>query len=191
MKRINSLVLIGLLSFCLMASVGCGRTKTDQLTSPVLSKEMVESEVVYVGNESSEEVLANISATEKATSYFFSAEQKEQMLQEFRRFRESEASRSPAQTLTTITAYTCYYVYSSDKDLYLEYKWLNGYSHAYHFETPNWTMYWLIKACYGGRLTSWSWMEGGYQRVTAIVGWCIYRPLGASFTQSYLWVVSN
>ncbi|MFH1366543.1 MAG: hypothetical protein ABIH38_00960 [Patescibacteria group bacterium] len=190
MKNKNVLFIAGLM-ILMVSGMGCQKSSSERLIAPASITEEVMSIVLYSGSESEEEVLADIAITEKATGYLFSVEQKEQMLKDFRSFQESTLSKSSAQTQAIVTAYTCHYVYSGDKDLYLEYKWWDGYRHAYSFQTPNWTLYWLIKVCYGGQLTSWTWMEGGYQRVTAIVGSCVYVPLGASFVQSYLWVVWN
>ncbi|MDZ7798282.1 MAG: hypothetical protein U5L76_01540 [Patescibacteria group bacterium] len=187
MRRFISLLMVGLLSFTMMASISCERSETS--VEAKSDKERKKVSIHYVGNESHEDVLASIRKTEKLTGHTFSDEQKTKMLQDFRDFQSKNNPQSSKLATSVITAYTCYYVYNGDKDLKLEFKWWAGHPRSYYFTTPNWTLYWLIKVCYGGNILSWTWMEGGYQRVSAIVGSCVYLPLGSSFVRSYLWLV--
>jgi hypothetical protein len=137
--------------------------------------------------------VASIADVEQVTGHKFSSEEKEKMLKDYILFTEEKNNLKSSSFLTALSrsAYTGHYVWSGhDTDLWLEYKWYAGSWRPYYFETPIWALYWAIRVCYGGQILNWSWMEGPYQRVTAVVGKCVYVPFGTSFVCAYLRVVS-
>ena len=84
MRRYISLLMIGLLSFMMTASVSCDRTE-----SPVkVESEKVAEDVLleYIGSETLKDVVASIEKTEELSGYTFTDEEKAEMLQDFRDF---------------------------------------------------------------------------------------------------------
>ena len=190
MNKFVAYVAVALFSLSLCVLSGC--SEKEQIQEPKAddeSADRVETSVVYVGNETLEDVEHSLQELRTSSAPPFTVEQEEQILESFQQFqKEQQKSLNP---LSWYPAYTSHYVWSGhDYDLWLEYKWWVGSRQSYHFETPIWALYWAVRVCYGGNITNWTWMEGGHQRVTAIVGTCVYVPFGDAFVRYYLRVVS-
>jgi hypothetical protein len=146
--------------------------------SPEVKKFLVE--VTYAGNETIDEVRASILKLE-SIGITLSTEEQEQMLADYAEYLNDAPKLMPLGSW-----YSAYGSHNVADDLWLEYKWWAGSPQGYHMETPIWGIYWLIQMCYGGNLTNWSWMEGGYQRVTCVVGSCLHVPYSDGFLRYYL-----
>lgn len=184
LKKLPIFCLIVLLTACCSKNPLKESNESKPVVQPGTEK------VIYSGNETLQEMIANYQIfLDSGYISPFSESEKQEMIDSFTVMSGAQKLSSAASVV--IIAYTSHYVWSgTDKDLWLEYKWWAGSPQGYHFETPIWSLYWAIRICYGGRITNWWWMEGSYQRVTAVVGSCVYIPFGSSFTQYYLRVVS-
>ena len=142
--------------------------------------------VRYVGTESLDEMLANYHTLQDSGIVpKLSPVEEQEMIDTFLTRKQGRAMLATASQ--TVIAYTAYYFWSGhDTDLKLEYKWWAGSRQGYYFSTPNWALYWAIRICYGGNISSWTWMEGGYQRVSGVVGSCLYKPFGSVYIRYYL-----
>ncbi len=176
----------------LLVVIGCSE-KESPIQSTVGEQGNIPSEarqqtaaVRYSGTETLEEMLQNYYALrDSGVVPEISAAEEQEMVAAF--IAHQNQHQAKVATSQTIIAYAAYYYYSGhDYDLRLEYKWWAGSQQGYYFTTPNWALYWAIRACYGGHITSWSWMEGGYQRVTGVVGSCLYSAFGAGYIRYYL-----
>ena len=138
-------------------------------------------------------MIESLRATNKSSvGLGFSEDQKQQIIRDFLEYQNlPKDSVSPASS-AWYGAYASHYVRTpTDTDLWLEYKWWAGTQRPYHFETPIWALYWAIRVCYGGRIVSWPWVGGGYQRGTGGGGSCVYVPFGDAFLRYYLRVVPH
>ncbi|MFH1171067.1 MAG: hypothetical protein V1778_00830 [bacterium] len=184
--RFSLVVLFALSSFVLSS---CSEKGNVEKPAVVDETRQTDVSVAYTGSETLEDVQQSLQELRMNAETPFTDEQEHQIIASFREFqKEQQKAFRPA---AWYSAYASHYVWSGhDKDLWLEYKWWAGSQQSYHFETPIWSLYWIIQIRYGGRLTSWSWMEGGNQRVTGIVGSAVYLPFGDAFVRYYLRVVS-
>ncbi len=186
--RVLSVVILIYAPFVLS---GCGEERVTQPQPE--NRQHVETPVLYTGGETVEDVRQSIAEIRKMSpeaASFFTEELERQMVRAFLDARVVQPRTLGTQSW--YSAYASHYVWSGhDKDLWLEYKWWTGGTRqGYHFETPIWALYWAVRVCYGGAITSWTWMEGNYQRVTGVVGSCVYVPFGDGFIRSYLRVVA-
>lgn len=204
MRKIFSLVLavLAFVPFTLAPLVmqGCGREVATVAPQMTLEPETPRGTalvlpVEYSGNESEEDVLRTFDEL-GARGFTLTPEDREMALAAFRAEHDSQVNESrpiaPAEPLASYSAYASHYEPGAgDMDLWLEYKWWTGGSRqSYHFETPIWSIYWIIRIRYGGSLTNWTWMEGSYQRVTAVVGSALYVPYSDAFLRQYIRVVT-
>ncbi len=171
-------------SFAVLALLvfgGCSeRIPTSSGHSAEADANRAQVEVRYVGTETIDDVRASIVEL-AALGIVLSAEEQEQMLSEYLEYQGRALKLVPLGQW-----YSAYGSHTVADDLWLEYKWWAGSAQGYHMETPIWGIYWLIQVCYGGHLTNWSWMEGGHQRVTCVVGSCLHVPYGDGFLRYYL-----
>ncbi len=167
----------------ILVLVGCSDNAVDNAPSgdPI----QTELSVSYVGVETLEDVLNCVDQLTQENVLTLTAAERLQMLQDFAKFKQANSV-----VLATAAYYSAYTSHmepgNNDYDLWLEYKWNAGTRQSYVMETPMWLLYWAIQRCYGGRITNWTWMEGSFQRVTAIVGNCIHTPFSDSFIRSNL-----
>lgn len=143
-------------------------------------------EVKYIAGESLDDMLVHYQALlASGVISELSPADKQEMIDALLAYTKQQTSLAAAGQ--TVTAYAAYYFWSgNDTDLKLEYKWWAGSRQRYYMSTPNWALYWAIRACYGGSIDNWTWMEGGYQRVSAVVGSCLYVPFGSGYIRYYL-----
>jgi hypothetical protein len=185
-----------LVSLALLLVAGCDTTQDKSALMPVgpignIDTTEVSTSVVYSGHESLEQMLNNYQMMVDSGSLTpLDPTEKEAMINVFLQ-AQSKTQAQTAAASQTVIAYTTHYVWHGlDRDLYLEYKWYAGSRQGYGFQTPIWALYYAIQTCYGGRLSNWTWMEGAYQRVTAVVGMCVWAPFGSEFTRQYLRIVA-
>lgn len=158
------LLALGLVG-CMTNSLG---PEQDKQSSSVL--------VSYVGNESVEEVAFKLDSLIVQGVIAMTPKERNDALEDLKAL----SIHLPQALAATAyyTAYTSHYVQNpKDRDLWLEYKWwTGGQRQSYSLQTNDYIMYLLVRACYPQGLTNWSWMEGSYQRVTIVVGTCLYKP---------------
>lgn len=163
-------------------------------TSPLaLSAEVKQLDlpIVYVGHETLDDVISGLNSLKNQDgSPALTDEQKQEIIASFQQYQGNDSI--PVVCGTRRYAYTWHFVcHGLDCDEYLEYKWWAGSRQGYYLETTDYNLYYLIRLCYGGNILNWTWMEGGYQRVTAVVGLCAYGPFTPGYVRARLWVVSN
>lgn len=168
MKRILTiaavLLAIGLMG-CLKNSIGPEKEQTSSL-----------AQMQYVGNESASEVTLRLDSLIAQGVLVMTPEERSLALKDLEQIDRHQAQ--PTAAAAYYTAYTSHYVQNpKDRDLWLEYKWwTGGPRQSYILQTNDYIMYLLVRRCYPQGLTNWSWMEGAYQRVTNVVGTCLYIP---------------
>jgi hypothetical protein len=168
---------------------GCSE-QPDQITAPQASdRDTIMVQIEYFGSESSESLSQRIDSLNAQISDPALKLDREAILTSF---QTEKRQQLPLATSAYYTAYTSHFVTQGDKDLYLEYKWWTGGTRqAYQMTTFDYTIYWIVKVKYGGRLTSWTWMEGSYQRVTAIAGAALWIPFPDSYLRAAIRVYAS
>ncbi len=192
MLRTKLMLLNALLCLPLVV-VGCGKHESAVAPAtpddPVVTEHM-SSVITYVGTESEEDVLQHLDQIEAERRVTFSADDRQSMIDALTQYRtasRSDGSTTPVTPLASYGAYTSHYEPGSgDTDLWLEYRWWAGSRQNYQLYTDDWLIYWLTQHYYHGYLVNWTWMEGGYQRVTTVVGSALYVPFADSYLRNHI-----
>ncbi len=171
-------------------TLACMKQPTSESDTPADESQNQEMlmPIIYAGSETLEEVELSIRQFEQqAGCDYFTAVEETEIVASFKAHRSSPSTSLAA----AYRAYTSHFVYHppTDVDLWLEYKWGANQCRPYYMYTSTWLLTKIVQKCYNGQITSWTWYEGGYQRVTAIIGYCGWVPYGRWPTFSDLWVV--
>jgi len=202
-----SLVVIGMIvSFM----VGCDKksesptSPADQASSadadvsstPETSIDKAEVEVQYFGGETENSLIKSLPEFEKALNRKLTDREKQEMIESFRQEMKAHPEWSNQTTAKGLSGYGAYAAhYKNDADLWLEYKWWVGSRNpGYYMYSASYALYWAVQRCYRGRIWNWPWKEGGYKRVTAVVGNCVNIPFASWpdnwYLKTYLRVVA-